>query len=58
MYLLRTKLQKIYGRIVVNACVEYREEMFIGARDIHADGQNFQIFCQVEQTKMVVSRPF
>ena len=36
---------------VVNACVEYREEMFIGVGDIHPDGQNFQIFCQFEQQK-------
>ena len=24
-----TKLHRIHGRIVVNACLEYREEMFI-----------------------------
>ena len=26
--------------------------------DIFPDGQNFQIFCQFEQTKMAISRPF
>ena len=30
----------------------------IGVVDIHPDGQNFQIFCQFEQTKMAISRPF
>ena len=37
--------------MVVNACVQYREEMFIGVGDINPDGQNFQIFFQFEQTK-------
>ena len=44
--------------MVVNACVEYREEMLISVGDIHPDGQHFQIFCQFEQTKMVISQPF
>ena len=56
--LIRTKLHRSHGRIVVNACVEYREEMFIGVGDIHPDGQHFQIFCQFEQTKIAISRPF
>ena len=56
--LIRTTLHRIHGSIVVNAYVEYQEEMFIGVRDIHPDGQNFQIFCQFEQTKMAMSRPF
>ena len=56
--LIQTKLHRIHGRMVVNACVEYREEMFIGVGDIHLDGQHFQIFCQFEQTKMAISRPF
>ena len=43
--------------IVVNACVEYQEEIVIGVGDTHPDGQHFQIFCQFEQTKMVISRP-
>ena len=56
---IRTKLHRIQGRIVVNACVWYREEMFIDVGDIHPDRQNFiQIFCQFEQTKMATSRPF
>ena len=45
--------------MVVNARVQYREEMFIGVGDINPDGQHFQIFCQFqEQTKMAISRPF
>ena len=56
--LIKTKLYRIHGRIVVNACVEYRGEMFIGVGDIHPDGQNFQIFCQFEPTKIAISRPF
>ena len=67
LILIRMKLHRIHGRIVinafhgrmvVNACVEYREEMFIGVGDIHLDGHHFQIFCQFEQTKMTISRPF
>ena len=58
MNFIWTKLHRIHGRIVVNACVENREEMFIGVGDIHPDGPNFQIFCQFEQTKMTISRPF
>ena len=38
------------------ACVNYRKHIFIGVGDIHPDGQNFQIFCQFEQTKMVISQ--
>ena len=49
----------IYTRIVVNACVEYWEEIFIGVGDIHPDGQNCQIFIyNFEQTKIAMSRPF
>ena len=44
--------------MVVNACVQYPEEMFIDVGDINPDGQHFQIFCQFEQTKMVISWPF
>ena len=44
--------------MVVNACVEYREEMFIGVGDIHPDGQHLQKKIQFEQTKMAISRPF
>ena len=55
---IRTKLHWNHGMIVVNACVEYKEEMFIGVGDIYPDGQNFQIFCQFEQTKMAINRPF
>ena len=53
-----TTLHRIHGRMVVNACVQYREEIFIGVGDINPDGQHFQIFCQFEQTKMGISRPF
>ena len=53
-----TKLYRIHKMIVVNACVEDQEEMFIGVGDIHPDGQHFQIFCQFEQIKMGISRPF
>ena len=49
--LIRTKLHRIHRRIVVNACLENREEMFIGVGDI-------QIFGQFEQTKMAINRPF
>ena len=31
--------------------------MFISVGDIHPDGQNFQIFCQFEQTKIGISQP-
>ena len=48
----------IHGRIVIYACVKYRKKIFIGVGDIHPDGQNFQIFCQFEQTKMAISQPF
>ena len=48
----------IHGRIEINACVNYRKQIFIGAGDIHPDGHHFQIFCQFEQTKMAISRPF
>ena len=40
--------------IVENACVKNRKQTFIGVRDVHPDGQNFQIFCQFEQTKMAI----
>ena len=43
--------------MVVNACVQYPEEMYIGVGVIYSDGQHFQIFCQFEPTKMVTSRP-
>ena len=56
--LILTKLHRIHGRIVVNACVYYRKKIFIGVGDIYPDGQKFQIFCQFEQTKMAISRPF
>ena len=36
--LILPKLHRIHGRIVVNACVKYREKMFIGVWDIHPDG--------------------
>ena len=49
---------RIHGRIVVNACVKYRKQIFIGVGDIHPDGQNFQVFYQFEQTKMALSQPF
>ena len=57
MNLIWTKLHMIHGRIVVNACVEYREDMFIGVVDIYPDGQHFPKNCQFEQTKMVISWP-
>ena len=44
--------------IVVNSCVNYQKQIFIGVADINPDGQHFQIFCQFEQTKMAISRPF
>ena len=44
--------------MVVNACVQYREEMFIGVGDINPDEQDFQIFCQFEQIKMAKSQTF
>ena len=53
-----SNLHRIHGRIVINACLKYRKEMFIGVGDIYPDGQHFQIFCQFEQTKMAISRPF
>ena len=43
---------------MVNACVKYQKPIFIGVGDIHPDGQNFQMFCQFEQTKMVRRQPF
>ena len=44
--------------MVVNACVQYRKQIFIDVGDIHLDRQHFQINCQFEQTKMAISRPF
>ena len=44
--------------IVVNACVNYQKQIFIGVGDIQLDRQHFQIFCQFEQTKMAISWPF
>ena len=41
--------------MVVNACVQYQEEMFIGVGDINPYGQHFQLFGQFEQTKMAIS---
>ena len=43
--LMMTNLHRIYGRIVVDACVKYGKHLFIGVGDIHPDGHNFQIFC-------------
>ena len=37
--LIRTKLHRIYGMIVINACVKYRKQIFIGVGDIHPDRQ-------------------
>ena len=37
---------------------EVSQKIFISVGDIHPDGQNFKIFCQFEQTKMEISRPF
>ena len=51
---IRTKLHRIHGRIVVNTCVKYQKQVFIGVGDIYPDGQNVQIFCQFEQTKMTL----
>ena len=56
--LILTKLHRIHGRIVVNAYVKYWKPIFINVGDIHPDGQNFEIFCQFEQTKMMRSQPF
>ena len=70
MNLIQTKLHRINGRIVDNACVKilvqivinayekYWKKIFIGVEDMHPDGQNFQIFCQFEQTKLAISRSF
>ena len=33
------ELHRIHKRNVVNACVKYREQIFIGVGDIHPDGQ-------------------
>ena len=55
--LIRTNLHWIHWRMVVNACVEYRKEMFIGVGDICPDRQHFQKIGQFEQTKMAISRP-
>ena len=52
------RLHRIHGRIVVNAYVKYRKPIFIDFGDIYPEGQNFQIFCQFEQTKMMRSQPF
>ena len=40
---------------MVNACVEYQEEILIGVGDIHLDGQHFSNICQFEQTKTALS---
>ena len=44
--------------VVVNACAEYWVKMIIGIGDIHPDGQIFQTFCEFEEIKIAVSRPF
>ena len=57
---IRTKLHRIHGRIVVNAYmwrvsgrnVHWCWEIFIQTEFF------FQIFCQFEQTKIAMSRPF
>ena len=43
----------IHGRIVVNACVNYRKQIFIAVGDIYPDRKNIQIFCHFETSKMV-----
>ena len=53
--LILTKLDRIHGRIVVNACVKYLKRILVCVGDIHPGRQNFQIFCQFEQTKMTKS---
>ena len=35
--LILTKPHTIHGRIVVNACVKYRKQIFISVGDIHPD---------------------
>ena len=37
--LIRMKLHRIHGKIVVNACVKNKEKIFIGDGDIYPDGQ-------------------
>ena len=52
MNLIQKKFHRMYGSIVVNACVENQEDMFICVGGIHPDGQVFKIFCEFEQTIM------
>ena len=40
--LILTKLHKMHGRIVVNACVKYRKPIFIGVGDIYPEGQIYE----------------
>ena len=35
--------------IVVNACVNYQKQIFIGVGDINPDQQHFEFFCQFKQ---------
>ena len=39
LILILANLHRINGRIVGNACVKYRKQIFIGVGDIHLDGQ-------------------
>ena len=43
MNLIRTKLHRIHRRIVVNAFVDNREEMFIGVGYINLSGRIFLV---------------
>ena len=49
--LILKKLHRIHGRMVVNACVEFLEEMFIGVGDIYPDGKHFKIFLSIWANK-------
>ena len=42
---------RIHGRILINACVKYQKQIFIGVRDIHADGQNFSNILSIGANK-------
>ena len=47
--LILTKLHRIHRRIVVNACVYYQKQIFIGVGDIYLDRNFFKYFVNLSK---------
>ena len=47
-----------YFVVIGNICVKCCKKIFIGDEDIQSDRPNFQIICQFEQTKIMISWSF